>query len=428
LVESSGVQTPVRTVTLLPSALEHGRISMKGIPMAFRFAPAVPPLAVVTCRMATRVPAAVGVKLTVTWQDAPGARAAAQVVDAITKSALASPVVVTVSAPVSLGLLGSLVTVKVTPLLPPLPFGAAPFVRPMTVALNSQALPGQTAFGSYAWGLDGRGSAPAQVVGGSIVSRAAAVPVPCTVRVPETVPSPMVTVPVALPTTVGAKWTATAQVLAGARPAAQPLPATTKPLPGAETVSGPVAAPPLLVTVKVVSALTALTEMEPKSYELGDTVSAPWGRPMPDSWIEPGFPDGALTLRTAVNAPAAAGLRATLTVQVPAAASEMPVQVSALITNSGSVTASASAPEAVVPVFFTVKVWAVPVLPRRTEPRLAVPVTVRVAGPTETQVRAAVTEVAAPLLSAKRRCCPRSADSRSSSRRWSACTQPATSS
>jgi len=42
----------------------------------------------------------------------------------------------------------------------------------------------------------------------------------------------------------------------------------------------------------------------------------------------------------------------------------------------------------------------VPVLPRRTEPRLAVPVTVRVAGPTETQVRAAVTEVAAPLLSA----------------------------
>ena len=50
--------------------------------------------------------------------------------------------------------------------------------------------------------------------------------------------------------------------------------------------------------------------------------------------------------------------------------------------------------------FFTVKFWAVPVLPMTTEPRLAVPVTVRVVGPTETQVRGAVTVVAAPLVSA----------------------------
>jgi len=69
---------------------------MKGIPMAFRFAPAVPPLAVVTCRMATRVTAAVGVKLTVICKTHQEQELRRRWWTRITKSyALASPVVVT---------------------------------------------------------------------------------------------------------------------------------------------------------------------------------------------------------------------------------------------------------------------------------------------------------------------------------------------
>jgi len=121
----------------------------------------------------------------------------------------------------------------------------------------------------------------AGVLGTGVQVECFGVPVPCTVRVPETVPSPMVTVPVACNPGVGAKWTASAQVLAGRQAGAQPLPRP-EALPGAETVSGPVAPRHrCFVMVKVASALTALIEMEPKSYELRDTVSAPGGRPMP---------------------------------------------------------------------------------------------------------------------------------------------------
>jgi len=118
---------------------------------------------------------------------------------------------------------------------------------------------------------------------GEMVSVGAPTPVPCSATLLKTVPSPTVTVAVAFPTMEGAKWMVNTQLWAGARPAEQALPDSTKPLPGADTVSAPVAAPPPLVTVKLTSELTVLTGMGPKSYEGGETVNAPAVRPTPAS-------------------------------------------------------------------------------------------------------------------------------------------------
>jgi hypothetical protein len=103
----------------------------------------------------------------------------------------------------------------------------------------------------------------------------------------------------------------------------------------------------------------------------------------------------------APNAPAVVGCKDTTMLQVAFGSSEAPLQPSVPFTNSAaSPIATVSLPEAVLPVFVTVKLCGVPVPPMTTEPRLAVPVTVREVGPTETQDRAAVTVAAAPLLSA----------------------------
>jgi hypothetical protein len=84
--------------------LLHGRISMKGKPRPFKLALAFPPLTVVTCSVAERRPAAVGVKSTVTMQASPGFKVTGQLLLEITKSPAAAPVGSMVIVPVSMPL------------------------------------------------------------------------------------------------------------------------------------------------------------------------------------------------------------------------------------------------------------------------------------------------------------------------------------
>ncbi len=91
-------------------------------------------------------------------------------------------------------------------------------------------------------------------------------------------------------------------------------------------MGAPVAAPPLLVSVRVVDVLEP-SPREPNEWLVGVTIREPGSWPMPISWTVLVPPGVALTVSIVLRAPALRGLKRTVTAQAAAAASPAPVQV-----------------------------------------------------------------------------------------------------
>ena len=178
------------------------------------------------------------------------------------------------------------------------------------------------------------------------------------------------------PVAVGAKRAWSVQVAPDASGAPlQPSELTTNMAasdPLSAAVRLPVGPPPVFLTVNVTSLPACPTTTGPKSFDVGEMVSAPGVSPLPVSVttaLPPGFPD---TVSVADLAPVDAGEKCTLTVQLPLAATIVPSQLS-LVTakDPASMPPSvvASVPVALPPVFDTCSVTSLLLVPTTTAPK-----------------------------------------------------------
>jgi hypothetical protein len=283
-------------------------------------------------RVAVRAPVAPGVKATLTVQVAPGATAAAQ--PAAVKSAAFAPP--TVSPVMFSGLLPGLDTVTVW----------AAEVLPTSWSANVRAA-GATAICACT-------PVPVSAIGAACTSAFDA----------------MVRPAVFAPVVPGVKVTLTVQLPPGATDAAQPVAAkAAASVPSRVTAVTSSAAVPVLVTVTGCAAEVVPTPWLPKASAAGVTEIA-WAIPVPDRFTttEAAFTASEAMVSVAARAPEAAGVKPTVTSQLPPAgiAAPQPVAVKSVALAPPTVR-----PETVsgrVPVLDTVTVFAVAAVPVRWLP------------------------------------------------------------
>ena len=213
------------------------------------------------------------------------------------------------------------------------------------------------------------------------VAGASAIPVNVAAVVPPGVP---VTSSVAWtdPTVpaVGAKWTAMVHVPVVAASVAMLHESLSIAnwfalVPPSVTASAPVATPPLLVNVNVVSGELWVCGQDPKALLVGLSPMAAGARPVPVIAAVPLAAFAPLTVTVAASAAADAGVKATANVHMAPPASA-DVHWLALTTKSAAfvpLTATTGTPEATPPPFCTVNVCVAVGVPWRMDPKSYVP-------------------------------------------------------